>query len=69
MIAVYAIDQKTFLCTVDDRLSAGFSGRVFVRNLHQQMRVLDVGDHMLGIVDLPFQRNSKISLENLANTA
>src|ERR671918_787011 len=61
--AVDAIDHQAFLGAMKDRLLLPFGNGMLLRDLVEQMRVLDIHHNVLGVVDLVLQRNPKIAGE------
>ena len=62
--AIDPVDHETFLGAAQDRITGRFGDGVFPRHLHQQMRMFNVHDDVLGVVDLLFHRNAEIALEH-----
>jgi len=67
MSAVYPVDHQTFLSAAENRLLRRLRRRVPARNPRQHVRVFNIHDDMLGVVDLLFHGDTEIAFENRAD--
>src|SRR6266478_285130 len=68
MTAIHSVDNQALSSALDDCVLAGFRGRIFLCDPHQEMRVLDVHHDVLGIVNLFLHGYPKFALEFFPDT-
>src|SRR5688500_7365770 len=68
MSPINPVDHKTFFSASNDRLAIVLVSRVPFGHLVEQVGMLDIHYDVLGIVDLLFERNAEVSLEDCADS-